>query len=152
MAKKMSLKLAYQSPFMVYAVFSEQKCYRLAWLLNNGTDCEFIKLEDFRFPYHEENPKSYSLYGFHNSVFRMNVFLLENQSNDLGSLIKGNPPINFLLIFANIAGIYDIKTFLKKVRSVEGIQAVSHLGAKLYEKHGEVFYDLEVSLSAHKYL
>jgi len=114
MTKKMSLKLAYQSPFMVYAVFSEQKCYRLAWLLNNGTDCEFIKLEDFRFPYHEENPKTYSMYGFHNSGYRMNVFLLENQGKEMESLIKGNPPIDFLLVFANIAGIYTSKPFSRR--------------------------------------
>ncbi|HAK00505.1 MAG TPA: IPExxxVDY family protein [Bacteroidales bacterium] len=152
MAKKMSLKIAYNSPFLVNTIFSVQKSVRLAWLLNNHAECEFKRYNDFRYPYHEEDAGRFAIYGFFNQVFRMHVFLLDNISEQGSMLIKGNPKINYLLIFANISDVFNKKEYLKKLRSLSEIQAISELNPTMLEKHKDVFYDLEVFLAEHKYM
>jgi hypothetical protein len=149
MAKKIALKLGYESPFTVYSVFSTQKDYRLAWLLNQALGLELKRIEDFTHYFSESSSGQFPVYNYYLHEYRMHVFLSGNKS--VGGSIVDEPPVpDYLLLFWNLSDIFDLKQFQKDLRKIPQIQTIAGLNEKVLKKHEGFFYDLEYFLSEQK--
>lgn len=149
MAKKIALKLGYESPFTVFSVFSTQKDYRLAWLLNQGLGFELERIGDFTHHFSETKQASFSLFQYHYQQYRMQVFLLSNKSSE-GPILSETPVPDFLLLFWNMSDFFDLKQFQKDLRKISQVQTIIEVSEKTQRKHEAFFYDLEYFLSENK--
>ncbi|MBW6499457.1 MAG: IPExxxVDY family protein [Bacteroidales bacterium] len=149
MAKKIALKLGYESPFTVYSVFSIQKDYRLAWLLNQALGFELERIGDFTHYFSETRPAAFSLFSYHYQQYRMQVFLLSNKSPE-GPILSESPVPDFLLLFWNLSEIFDLGQFQKDLRKISQVQTIIEVSEKTQRKHEAFFYDLEYFLSEKK--
>jgi len=146
MARKTSLKLGYSPPFTTLLVFSTQKGYRLAWLMNNHLGFELKRLATFEFTLPESPPSFHELYGFYHTGLRMNVLLMANRSTSGKAIIGEKPVADFILFFWNIPENFDLKGLLRKTRKINELQAITPLGEKFAGKYHGFFYDLELFL------
>ncbi len=149
MAKKIALKLGYESPFTVFSVFSTQKDYRLAWLLNQGLGFELERIGDFTHHFSETKQAAFSLFQYHYQQYRMQVFLLSNKSSE-GPILSETPVPDFLLLFWNMSDFFDLKQFQKDLRKISQVQTIIEVSEKTQRKHEAFFYDLEYFLSKNK--
>ncbi len=146
MAKKIALKLGYESPFTVFSVFSTQKDYRLAWLLNQKLGFELERISDFTLYFSETNPAAFSLFSYNYQQYRMQIFLLSNKSTE-GHIMGEVPVPDYLLLFWNMSDFFDLKQFQQDIRKLSQIQTIVGLSDKVQRKHEAFFYDLEYFLS-----
>ncbi|HSV89198.1 MAG TPA: hypothetical protein VLH61_11205 [Bacteroidales bacterium] len=149
MPRKTPLKLDYKSPFTAMLVFSSQKGYRLAWLLNNQLEFELKRLGNFLNTVAEHQPSNHELYGFYQANLRMHILLLENKSNTGALIIQEKPVPDFILFFYNLPKGYDLKGFLSKARKIKELLAIAPMDERYAGKYYGYFYDLEVFLSSH---
>ena len=146
MAKKIALKLGYESPFAVYSIFSTQRDYRIAWLLNEQLGLQLERIKDYSHQVADSKTSTFPLFCFDYQQYRMHVFLLGNKSSE-GSIIGENPVPDYLLLLLNPSEFFDQKEFLKNLRKVQQIQTVISLNEKVLKKHETFFYDLEYFLT-----
>lgn len=146
MTKKIALKLGYESPFTVFSVFTTQKDYRLAWLMNQQLGIEFKRIGDYSHCFSESQKADYPLYHFHYQEYRMQMFLLGNKSTE-GPIITETPVPDFLVLFWNVSGFFDLKQFHKDVRKIQQVQTMAPLDKKAQLKYEDFFYDLEYFLT-----
>ncbi|HSV76632.1 MAG TPA: IPExxxVDY family protein [Bacteroidales bacterium] len=148
MAKKTSLKLEYCSPFTALLVYSSQKGYRLAWLLNKHLDFELKRMRSFEYTLPESRSSLHEIYGYYNAGLRMHIMLFSNKSGAGMSIISEKPIPDYILFLWNIPDGFDLKTFLGKSRKLQELQAISPLTEKLSGRYHGFFYDLEIFLNA----
>jgi len=146
MSKKIALKLGYEPPFSVYAIFSTQRDYRLAWLLNEHLGFELERIKDYTHHFSETKTSDFSLFSFDYKQFRTLIFLIGNKSSE-GSIISENPAPDFLLLLLNASEFFDQKELIKNMRKIQHIQTVVSLNEKALKKHETFFYDLEFFLT-----
>ena len=146
MPKKIAFKLGYESPFTVYSVFSTQKDYRLAWLINQHLEIELKRIGDYSHSFSENKAGTFSLFHFHYEAYRMQLFLLGNKCSE-GSIISENPVPDFLILFWNLSGFYDLKEFQKGMRKIQQVQTIAALSEKAQHKYEDFFYSLEYFLT-----
>lgn len=146
MTKKISLKLGYESPFTVFQVFTTQKDYRLAWLLNQQLGIELKRIVDYSHYFSESLTADFPLYHYHYKLYRMQLFLLGNKGPE-GPIVNDTPVPDFLILFHNLSGFFDLKKFQKDIRSIQQVQTLVPLSEKAKAKYEDFFYGLEYFLT-----
>lgn len=146
MAKKIALKLGYEPPFSVFSIFSTQKDYRLAWLLNKNLGLELERINDYTHRFSETKTINFPLFSFDYQQLRTLMFLLRNKSSE-GSIIADNPAPDFLLLLMNASEYFCQKEFIKNLLKIKQIQAAVCLNENGLKKHETFFYDLECFLT-----
>ena len=146
MTKKISFNLGYQSPFAVFSLYSNQKDYRLAWLLNKNLGFELERLLDYTHSFSEGKTAKLSLFGFNYKEYRMFLMLIGNKSEN-GSIIAETPVPDYLLLFWNMSDFFNTHSFQQNIRKIQQIQTISGLSEKQMKKHEAFFYDFELFLN-----
>ncbi len=146
MAKKIALKLDYQSPFTVFSIFSTQKDYRLAWLLNENLGFELERIKDYTHLFSGTKSSWFPLFCFDYKQYRTLVILLGNKSAE-GVIFDENPPPDYMLLLLRASEFINQKELLSKLRKIDQIQAVATPNEAVLKKHELFFYDLEHFLS-----
>lgn len=146
MAKKISLKLGYQSPFTVFSVFSTQKDYRMAWLINQHLGFDLKRISDYSHFISETNSAKLPMYAYHYERYRMHVFLLGNKSEE-GSVFPEHPVADYLLLLWNLSDFFDLAQFQRDLKKIQQIQTIATLSEKALKKQEAFFYDLEYFLT-----
>ncbi|MEE4177491.1 MAG: IPExxxVDY family protein [Bacteroides sp.] len=146
MPKKIALKLGYESPFTVFSVFTTQKDYRLAWLMNQQLSIELKRIGDYTHSFSESQKAGFPLYHFHYRQYRMPIFLLGNKSTE-GAIVTDTPVPDFLVLFCNVSEFFDLKQFQKEMRKIKQVQTLAPLDEKARNKYEDFFYDLEYFLT-----
>ena len=146
MTKKISFNLGYQSPFAVFSLYSNQKDYRLAWLLNKNLGFELERLLDYTHSFSEGKTAKLSLFGFNYKEYRMFLMLIGNKSEN-GSIIAETPVPDYLLLFWNMSDFFNTHSFQQNIRKIQQIQTISGLNEKQMKKHEAFFYDFELFLN-----
>lgn len=146
MAKKIALKLDYESPFTAYSIFSTQKDYRTAWLINEHLVFELERIIDYPHRFSETKTGNFPLYFFDYKQFRTKVLLLGNKNTE-GPIIADNPVPDFLLLLINASEFLNKQELLVKLRKITQFQTVACLNEKTLKKNETFFYDLEFFLT-----
>ncbi|MDX9941288.1 MAG: IPExxxVDY family protein [Bacteroidales bacterium] len=149
MAKKISLKLGYESPFTVFSVFTSEKEYRLAWLINQQLGIELKRIADYSHYFSESQSGYFPIYRHHYKQYRMQMFLLGNKGEE-GPIVNSSPVPDFLILFWNRSGLFDLKQFQKDVKKIQQVQTLVELNQKTLAKHEDFFYGLEYFLTEQK--
>jgi len=145
MKAKFSLKLDYQSPFCTFLVYSNQKDYRLAWLLGQQVGLDLERIGDFVLDPQNEQPSCFPLFKYYCNKYRMNFFLLANKSESR-VIVEGTPAADYLFLIWKVSEFFDLAKFFGELKRNQGIQALIKLEGKKEEKHRAFFHDLEFFL------
>ncbi len=144
MAKKTKLSVQYTSDFKVFAVFSQQKDYRLCWLLNRYLHFDLKKLSPFVYvPYKKNETCLFSAYYYKDTINRLDYFLVANKCPD-GVLFELPKNMDYLLLVKNPGVGFDLKTFISKLRNFDQIQGAFLLENGLGSRSDHILYDFEI--------
>jgi hypothetical protein len=88
---KQKLIWSVDSDFLLAAIYTQEKLYRLAWLLNDNLNMNFCRLDDIKIALQKNMDESeHHLYLFENELEEWSLTLLKNQGTG-GLLLKVNP-------------------------------------------------------------
>lgn len=88
---KQKLTWSVDSDFLLAAVYTQEKLYRLAWLFNDNLNMNFCRIEDVKIPLQKNMPESeHHLFIYENELEEWSLTLVKNLGTG-GSLLKVNP-------------------------------------------------------------
>lgn len=126
--KKLRLVLEPDYDFLLYALSSHVKDYRLAWSLNKLFNWNFTKQDEFSIKLKKDSsPTEFSLYTYEDEALAVIYRLLANRSAS-GILIPELKHIDyFVMIEGNLAQINEaeITQQMKKVKFVNATQKLN---------------------------
>ena len=89
MAKK-KLEWEIGQDFLLRGIYSQEKFYRLVWLLNNNLACDFCRVTDLNLNLYKDGVSEHHAYVFENEEEEWRIILVQNKGS-LGALIKESP-------------------------------------------------------------
>lgn len=144
MTKRTLFPVAFTSEYRVLGLYSQQKDYRLSWLLNNALSLELRKVRDFEYLPHKHPEKvGFSLYGHEDHHFRLNFYLLNNRYQQW-SLIHDPSNLDFLLLLNADDSRYDIDALVAAIRRLPQVSAVFDLDGIFKRKWEGFLFDFEI--------
>ena len=144
MVKKQKLSIACSPDFKVVALYSQQKDYRVCWLLNRYLHFDMKRLPDFCFtPFKQDVVIEFPVYGYSDNAKRLNYFLLTNKRPE-GVLFELPKNMDYLLLIKSPGDGFDLKAFANSLRKVEQIQGVFPLENDFGSRSNLILYDFEI--------
>lgn len=150
MAKKLILNLDFEHPFQAIGICSQQKDYRLCWLLNKQLEVELRRMRDFHYtPQHQKAAVDFPVYRYKNERQLIDFMLVSNKAG--GQILFPEPKtLDYLFLLRNSSDQFDIAELLAKMRKTPYIQAAFFVGGKLGKQEKDFFFDFELFLSQKK--
>lgn len=150
MAKKLILNLDFEHPFQAIGICSQQKDYRLCWLLNKQLEVELRRMRDFHYtPQHQKAAVDFPVYRYKNERQLIDFMLVSNKAG--GQILFPEPKtLDYLFLLRNSSDQFDIAELLAKMRKTPYIQAAFFVGEKLGKQEKDFFFDFELFLSQKK--
>ncbi len=144
MVKKTKLSVKYTPDFKAIALFSQQKDYRICWLMNHHLNLDMKRLPDFCFtPYKHRETIQFPVYSYSDRANRLHYFLLTNKRPE-GILFELPKNMDYLLLIKNPGTGFDLKAFAEKLRKVDHIQGAFPLENGLGSRSDLILYDFEL--------
>jgi len=144
MVKKTKLSVKYTPDFKVIALFSQQKDYRICWLINHHLQFDMKRLSDFCFtPYKQSETIQFPVYGYADRVKRLHYFLLTNKRPE-GILFELPKNMDYLLLIKNPGAGFEMKTCVNNLRNIDNIQGAFPLENGLGNRSDLILYDFEI--------
>ncbi len=144
MVKKTKLRVEHTPSFKVIALFSQQKDYRLCWLLNRHLLFDLKRLSPFAYPpYKKVETSRFSVYHYEDAINRLHYFLLANKCPE-GVLFELPKNMDYLLLIKNPGAGFNQNDFISKVRKTEQLQGVFPLDDGLGKRSDLILYDFEM--------
>lgn len=137
--KKKSLELEPDFNFILIAITSQLKDYRLCFAINKITESDFRKIEDYELLLKNEAEKYFSRYYYHPTNSDYEIYLLANKGTE-GYLIPEAKEADYFLIIKEFIDDEDLDLFLSQLKQIDDIQVVVELNPnKLKSKENLLF-------------
>lgn len=145
MAKKISLKLVFETEYRIVGVFCPERDYRFCWLLNNHLKLGFRRTSDFSF-FLPKEPAALNFSVFHFAIehLQQNFYLVNNRSNEGTRLFSTPPGLDYLFVIKADEDRFDMSNLLRQIRSVPQVSAAYLLEDALGKNREAFLYDFEV--------
>ena len=111
-----------ETDFVLMGFYTQQRLYRLAWMLNNGINSNFSRVSDIKLNLHGNSAFSeHHTFIFENEEEEWALKLVQNQGS-LGILVKHNPaPLAILKVHGALSRIWleRIELFAKDTIDIQ---------------------------------
>ncbi|MCK4922691.1 MAG: IPExxxVDY family protein [Bacteroidales bacterium] len=123
MIKKIKLDYKPDFDFLLIAIVSFEKDYKLVWDINNSLNFDFVREDDYKvFNTKSKSEQTFPSFVFKNHDQYINYRLLTNKS-DQGFLLDELKNIDYLLLIrGDFLEEYD-KIFQKKLQKLQSVQS-----------------------------
>lgn len=136
---KKFLKLELDFSFILIAITSQLKDYRLCFALNKFTESDFRKIEDLGLTLKNEQEKFFSRYYYKSTNSEYELFLIANKGTE-GYLIPEAKESDYFLIIKEFIDDEDLDLFLSQIKQINDIQSVVEINPdKLKSKENLLF-------------
>lgn len=141
MAKK-KLEWNLETDFVITAFYSQERLYRLAWLLNESIKSNFSRISDIKLNLHSNSSISeHHLYVFENEEEEWGLKLIQNQGS-AGVLVKHNPaPLAILKAHGELSRPWLMK-IEKVVKEIPEILAYRELEVEKLRNNEIIQFDV----------
>lgn len=126
---KKFLKLDFDFDFVLIAITSQLKDYRLCYQINLIAKTDFRKIEDLTLNFKENVSKYYSRYLHQIANSDCHFFLIANKGID-GLLIPEMREVDYFIVIREFLDEEDLSLFLKSLKSINDIQASVEISPK----------------------
>lgn len=125
--KNIKLNISQELKFSIIGILTSEKDYKLAWLLNQNLDCNFVKTDNIELTDKNKLIQSYTTYHFLHE--NETEFKLIQNKNNISCFLEDLRNIDFFLV------IYDenqdmAKELRAKISMIQGIDGVFLLDTK----------------------
>ncbi len=123
MIKKIKLDYSPEYDFIVIAILSFEKDYKLVWDINNSLAFDFLRTDDYKaYNKKRQTEQEFSTFIFHDEKEYVDYQIITNKS-DQGYLLEELKNIDFLmLIKGDFEDGYD-KIFQSKLQNLQSVQS-----------------------------
>lgn len=141
MAKK-KLDWNLETDFVITAFYSQERLYRLAWILNESIKSNFIRISDIKLNlYAKETFSEHHVYIFENEEEEWGLKLVQNQGS-AGVIVKHNPaPLAILKAYGELSRDWLIK-IQKAVSDIPEILAYRELDVEKLRNKEIILFDV----------
>jgi len=126
---KKLLKLELDFSFILIALTSQLKDYRLCFVINKFTESDFRKTEDLSLTLKNEPEKFFSRYFYTPINSEYELFIIANKGTD-GYLIPEAKEADYFLIIKEFIDDEDLDLLISQIKQINDIQAVVDLNPK----------------------
>lgn len=127
MVKKIILEYTQEFDYLLFAIVSFEKDYKLIWDINTNLGIDFLRMEDYSvFSRRTGKEQLFSCFNFKDENSYMNYKLLSNKSEN-GLLLDELKGIDYLLL---ISGEYPedfVNDFMSRLNNISSIQNVFNI-------------------------
>lgn len=119
---KKFLKLELDFDFILIAITSQLKDYRLCFYINKSAEIELRKIEDLSLNFKNIEPKYFSRYLFTQENSECEFYLIANKGSE-GFLIPEMKEADYFILIKEFIDDEDLDFFLERLKKVQDIQA-----------------------------
>ncbi|MEO5909798.1 MAG: IPExxxVDY family protein [Pelobium sp.] len=119
---KKFLKLELDFDFILIAITSPLKDYRLCFYINKSAEIELRKIEDLTLNFINTEPKFFSRYLFTEENSECEFFLIANKGLE-GFLIPEMKEADYFILIKEFIDEEDLEFFLERLKKINDIQA-----------------------------
>jgi hypothetical protein len=119
---KKFLKLDFDFDFVLIAITTPLKDYRLCYKVNLIAQTDFRKLDDLQLNFKQNTSKYHSFYLHQTPNSDCQFYLIANKGSD-GLLIPEMKEVDFFVIIREYIDEDDLLYFLNKLKTIKDIQA-----------------------------
>ncbi|EHQ27795.1 IPExxxVDY family protein [Mucilaginibacter paludis] len=127
---KKVLKFEIDLDFVLLAITSSLKDYRLCYMVNRDLNFNFVKSEDlFLHPLHGEAPSYFSFYKYCWESSETEFYLISNKGSE-GYLIPEMNKTDYLLMIKNYIDVNDLEDIVLRLNRIPEIVAAVKVDPK----------------------
>lgn len=136
---KKFLKLELDFDFILIALTSQLKDYRLCFHINKVAETDFRKVDELELQLKESEPRYFSRYLHQIPNSECEFYLIANRGSD-GFLIPEMKESDYFILIKEFIDDEDLELFLSQLRRINDIQAAVEVNpAKLKSKENLLF-------------
>lgn len=125
--KKLFLESAFDYDFVLFGIVSQEKAYRLAWLINNHCGYQLVREDDHTF--WDEDGKvnaSYTLFSYKDQINHLYFYLLENK-DESNVLIPELRNLNYFMMVQGALEFFSPEQARNTFKDINEIQLVTEI-------------------------
>ena len=134
------LKFEIDLDFVLIAVTTSLKDYRICYLINKSLNFNFIKIPDLTVDiHHDGNPLLFSLYNYYWETSKTDVYFIANKGTE-GYLIPEMRNADYFLLIKNYFAENDTDGLVSALNKIPDIMAAVKIDPKKIKSHENLLF------------
>ncbi len=137
--KKFLLDIGFDYDFILYGIVSQETPHRLAWIINDSLQTNFIREEDMTLTFDDAESLLLSRFSYHDELNRLDFDLFSNKY-ETSFWLPELKKIDYLLMVKGALDSFKKRKFAEPFKHIQSIQIITEINhKKLKQKERLIF-------------
>jgi hypothetical protein len=119
------LEFEYDYDFFLIGIFCHYKDYRLAWSINENTDIEFKRIDDYEIEI-KNTQQQFSMFSFYVDSQDLSYYLINNRS-EYGYLIPEKKDVDYFLMVDGLVERSKKDSLISEIRQLSEVLSATEI-------------------------